>query len=195
MRSLEQTLNNDTYAIVAEKVWEAVSGRGIYKNNRRCYSLAETIRVEFGIPRHELVNELMCSIMEKNLLQKYNIERSLGWFIVGVVWRLLENTLRELRDKKKLDDVVADRIKMEMEDEYRLPNWGNPESLYFKKERHEIIMKHVSEDEYDLLCGTLSTEEYSLLHHISLRSAERHKKSLACKLLISLTNLGYDKLF
>ena len=195
MKMSDYVDDKELFQEVSEKVWDTVSGKGILEKNRLCYSLTETIYYEFKVQRHALVNEIICYIMSEGLMDHYKPENSLGWYVVGIVWRCLKNKLRKLRVCAEMDRVMLDKLKREQEDDiYSLPDYGNPEKAFFSRERYQIIMKHVSEDEYDLLCGKLSLAEFAKIKKITYRGAWMRKKTLTDKLLIILHKAGYDKI-
>ena len=187
--------NEELMDQVCEKVYLAVRGVGLLKKNKVCKSLADQIYEEFGIKRHELTNEIICYIMRHNLMDRYRPENSLGWYVVGITWRYLVNRRQKLRICKKMDKELLIEIRLEQDDDiYSLPKYGNPEEIYLRKELHELVMKHVSQDEYDLLCGNITLAEFGKIEGISKSGAQKRKKTLTAKVLKTLSNTGYDNI-
>lgn len=190
-------MNSKFYERVSNLIWESLSGKGIYPLNRTVGALVTQLRIEFGLYQNDLTNEIATTIFTEGrfgrppLIQRYTLGTSLGWFITNICYNYLRNKLKTERSYRRMMKKLHQDIDAEL---YDIPDYGNPEEIYLRKEKLLIINKHTTEDERDLLIDKLPLQEYAKKEKITLSAAKMRKKRLRDKLLKILHDAGYTSI-
>ena len=150
--------------IIWDKIRETVSGKGIYSRNREIGLQVQQLWYDHGVSREDIVQEAMTTILVNDVMDRYDTEHSLGWFITGVVWRVIRNIRKRIEHQQECEQAYVRHYEVFGQ------RPDDPEQLYLASQVLDIAKECFTEIELEYLMGKIDADTAASELKISKKS-------------------------